>query len=494
MQAAPLNILSRLDSRTGYDLIVVGSGFSASFFLQAYLRTAPTSARVLVIERGSLRTHRRNLLEGRNSDLVSDAQIERTGDKHKHWNFTLGFGGGSACWWGNVPRMLPNDFRMHSRYGVGRDWPLSYAELQPFYAEVELSMAVSGPTPVPVYPQPASYRLPPHLLSDAQAALADAHPGQFFALPTARASTSAAGRPACAATGTCWLCPRDAKFTVQNGLMKVYDDPRVAVILETEVVSLERRTGVVSAVVCRNAGGWHSVRGEICVLATHALFNPAILLRSGFVHPQLGCNLHEQIGLTAEVFLRGLKNFNGSSSVTGVGYMGYDGAHRRKAGACMMEAWNIGTLRAENGRWQDVLKLRMVIEDLPQVENRVTIGAELGRPRVHFNDRSSYGLAGVERARRQLPLWLQSLPIERINISPGIEPSESHIQGTTVMGHDPSDSVLDSFLRYHGHDNLFVLGSGAFPSGPPANPTLTLSALALRAASSLGSTTRGTPS
>jgi len=53
--------------------------------------------------------------------------------------------------------------------------------------------------------------------------------------------------------------------------------------------------------------------------------------------------------------------------------------------------------------------------------------------------------------------------------------------GTVIMGPDPSDSVVDKDLRYHGHDNLFLVTTGVFPSVSCVNPTLTGMALAIRA-------------
>jgi len=48
------------------------------------------------------------------------------------------------------------------------------------------------------------------------------------------------------------------------------------------------------------------------------------------------------------------------------------------------------------------------------------------------------------------------------------------------MGDDPKTSVVNSWLQSHDHPNLYLVGSGTFPSVGTANPTLTLSALALR--------------
>ena len=60
-----------------------------------------------------------------------------------------------------------------------------------------------------------------------------------------------------------------------------------------------------------------------------------------------------------------------------------------------------------------------------------------------------------------------------------------HIMGTYRMGDDPKTSVVDLFQRSHDHNNLYLVGSGTFPTGGTANPTLTLSALALRTADSI---------
>jgi choline dehydrogenase-like flavoprotein len=50
------------------------------------------------------------------------------------------------------------------------------------------------------------------------------------------------------------------------------------------------------------------------------------------------------------------------------------------------------------------------------------------------------------------------------------------------MGRDSETSVVDRDLIHHRVRNLLVLGGSAFPTAAPANPTLTISALSLRAA------------
>jgi choline dehydrogenase-like flavoprotein len=57
--------------------------------------------------------------------------------------------------------------------------------------------------------------------------------------------------------------------------------------------------------------------------------------------------------------------------------------------------------------------------------------------------------------------------------------------GTYRMGHDPKQSVVNTDQRAHDHPNLFLLGSGVFPTGAASNPTLTIAALALRSVSAI---------
>jgi choline dehydrogenase-like flavoprotein len=60
-----------------------------------------------------------------------------------------------------------------------------------------------------------------------------------------------------------------------------------------------------------------------------------------------------------------------------------------------------------------------------------------------------------------------------------------HLMGTHRMGTDPGTSVVDGTQKAHGHPNLYLLGSGNWPSYATGNPTLTIAALALWAADTI---------
>jgi glucose dehydrogenase len=57
-----------------------------------------------------------------------------------------------------------------------------------------------------------------------------------------------------------------------------------------------------------------------------------------------------------------------------------------------------------------------------------------------------------------------------------------HIMGTCRMENDPRSSVVNGQCRAHDHKNLFIAGSSVFPTVGSPNPTLSIAALALRAA------------
>ncbi len=61
----------------------------------------------------------------------------------------------------------------------------------------------------------------------------------------------------------------------------------------------------------------------------------------------------------------------------------------------------------------------------------------------------------------------------------------NHIMGTTIMGSDPGDSVVDADCRTHDHSNLFIASSGVMPTAASVNCTLTIAALSLKLADKL---------
>jgi choline dehydrogenase-like flavoprotein len=156
-------------------------------------------------------------------------------------------------------------------------------------------------------------------------------------------------------------------------------------------------------------------------------------------------------------------------------------------------------------------RLGFLVEQNPEPDNRVSLSSEftdaLGLPRPQITyDISEYTKQGFVAAFRMRKLIFDKMgardfthrPPDPASNSPGrfeetIDGNPvtltyfgaGHIMGTYRMGEEPKTSVVDSFQRSHDHKNLYLVGSGTFPTGGTANPTLTLSALALRTADSI---------
>jgi len=476
-----------------YDLLVIGSSFASSFFLSRYLHRARPSARILVLERGELLDHRSHVT--REEELTRAASASFNGERSsKPWLFRLAVGGSSNCWWACTPRFLPEDFRLRSMYGIGRDWPVSYDDLEEYYCDAEETMSVAGPQDGSPFERSRPYPLPPHRYSEPDRLFKRRFPDTFFPQPTARPSRRlSSGRPRCCATGVCSRCPIDSKFTILNSLMHLYEsDPRVRLLTGATVTHLEVANNRVVGVGFSLGGIERRARADLVALGANAVFNPFLLLRSGLTDGVAGQGLVEQVSRNVLVDLRGVDGFQGSTSITGHGYMLYSGTHRRERAAALIESWNVPVmgdvplLRDGRGKWRQRLKLKFIYEDLPQPDNRVTMGADQARPDVEYRTHSSYAQRGIDHLETDLSRVLEALPVEGYHV---VEPegptTEGHNLGTTSMGPDPATSVVDRQLIHHRVRNLVVLGGSVFPTIAPANPTLTICALSLWAAAKL---------
>jgi hypothetical protein len=261
--------------------------------------------------------------------------------------------------------------------------------------------------------------------------------------------------------------------------------------LQSEVEEVETKGDIATGVRYAQNGQSQQATADLVILAASALFNPHLLLRSGITHALLGRRLHEQMPVDVCLNLRGVKSYNGSTMISGNGYLFYEGEHRREHAACLVETWNSpfnyqrASLRPERGRWTERAYLRFMFDDLPRDDNTVTVNAvNPRRAEITFNGYSDYAQRGMARVPAMIDVLAQALPIENIeSIATGR--TSAHIQGTVVMGDDAATSVVDRHLIHHRIRNLVVLGASAFPTASPAYPTLTISALSLWAADHL---------
>lgn len=468
-------------SKNHYTAIIVGTGFASSFFLKEYLSRASRDVRVLVLEKG------KDIPYSWKLGNVSNTSHNFSNDLHnltpqKPWIQNIAFGGGS-CWTGNTPRMHPSDFKTRTLHGVGEDWPFDYEELEPYLVEVEEIMGIAG-AESSEYPRSRPYPTKPHRLNALDRLLQTKYGQQHMAMPSARASDVSVGRPPCCNNGVCSVCPIGAKFQVDLYMRSLYQDPRVTLVTEADVRAVIIENATAKGVHYVRDGKELEVFADFVAVGAHAIATPFILLNSGLDDYALGRYLNEQISVDVRVNLSGVENYDGGQRVSGLGSMFLNEPNRGQIPGCLVENYNIPWLRAEFGKWRHVGLLKFVMEDIPEPQNRVTVGPD-GRMQVEYAAYSEYMNRGIKEVRRRVESLLDGLPVEDYYL--GEEEGSSlggsaHIHGTTRMGHDPSNSVVDPQLIHHRVRNLAALGAGAFPTCPAANPTLILAALSLRSA------------
>jgi glucose dehydrogenase len=450
-------------------------------------------------------------------------------------------GGSTWAWRGNTPRYLPSDFRMQSRYSVGRDWPIDYNEIEPWYAQAEHELGVSGehdeadglfggwrsqPFPMRGIPMTYSDRMVKQTI---EGKTVRGTTVRVVTTPQARNSRAFDDRPACEGHSSCIpLCPIGAKYDATVHLKRALAHPHVKLRKGAVVTRLGKAgDGKVSAVYFKD---WksgdptkeHQVTGKIVVLAAHAVETPKILLASnGLANAsgQVGKNLMDHIQFEQiAMFPQPLYPFRGPQSVAAIEAF-RDGDFRSQRSGFRMTIGNDGWGRAgspatvidgllKGGHYGStlpgliadaipkMLRLSFSTEMLPMAGNRIELSDKVDaigirRPKFRFEIGAYVEEAlreGVETAKELFglmgaiiqPKALDNAVTGRMNWN-----TAAHIMGTTIMGDNPADSVVNRWGRAHDTPNLWIMGSSVFASSATANPTLTIAALTLRSAQAI---------
>lgn len=460
--------------------MIIGSGFGSLFFLHSYLRNNP-KARVLMLEWGD---HNKVDWQIENNANSTINPLDTFSTEHgKVFDFTIGLGGGTNCWWALTPRMHPNDFVLRSKYGVSVDWPLAYDEILPYYDTAEAILNLAGPDDLgKVLPGAGRYAMPPHKFTTADAMLKAASPDSFFAVPQAKLSRPTAARGACCSNGTCNVCPTRAKFYGIENFQSVWDHPNLTICTGARARWIDRAGDVATGVVFQSGGKEYLVNGDLIVLGANGVHSPFILLQSGITEGKPGAYLGEKLLAFAEIMLDGLDHFDGGTVTPGFDLRDIDGAHRADSGATLYlteNSFNWTGLRLDPpGRMRQAFPMAIYVEDILEESNHVADdGGEF--PVIRHTGPSEYAMRGLDRALAKLPEVFGALPIESAELR-RIQPTIGHIQGSLRMGNDPISSVVDRNQIHHAVRNLVVVGTSVFPTTGWANPSLTSAAMSLR--------------
>jgi choline dehydrogenase-like flavoprotein len=440
-----------------------------------------------------------------------------------------GVGGTSLHWGSVVPRFRERDFEMQSRHGVGRDWPIRYEDLRPYYARAEQEVGVAGPDdaphqppreePYPMGPLPESYQ--DKLYAQAGDALGiDVQP-----MPMA-INTGAYDRNECQGYGTCeHVCPSGGKYTADIHVRKA-EAEGATVLTEVPVQRLEHGPdgeSVTAAVYETPNGETHRQEADTFVAAAGAYETPRLLLLSA--SDQYPDGLANSSGTVGRYFMdhggglvigllpdrethsaeygpvisSGIFQFydDGEAPVGGINMMLLNQAEPPMP-QLAMESDTIGDeLLAEvDTQYGHTIGTTISVEMLPREDNAITLDEsttdDRGNPvlDVDITD-GQYARDATEKAVEVFTDITEELGgtvvFDQGTHTPDAEFIEQtkggyHPMGGTRMGEDPDESVVDPTLKTHDLDNLYISGGGVFVTGGAANPTLTIMALSLKAA------------
>lgn len=442
-------------------------------------------------------------------------------------------GGTTWHWLGTTLRNVPADFKLKSLYGHAVDWPFDYDALEPFYLAAEQEIGVSGDNSEDLgSPRSGDFPMPviPMTYLDKQFAKAlEGSKYQVRSTPQGRNSVDREDRPQCCGSGSCIpVCPVQAKYDATVHLAQA--EAAGAVIYDqTTATRLNLGTdGQIASVDFRRAdGSTGTAKGKVVVVAAHAIETPRLLLNSAQEGAANGiANSSDQVGrnlmdhpskLSWAEAPEPVWPYRGPLSTSGIENV-RDGDFRKERAAFRIEIGNDGhnwptgaplstaaALAKQGLRGAELdaaikkatsrhIRLASLVEQTPEAENRVTLDRDkrdangMPLPRIHY-DYSDYTRAGLDAAQQAHDEVFAALGATNINHAKDINGS-GHVIGTVRMGTDAASAVVDADLRSFNHRNLFLLGSGTFPTSATANPTLTIAALSLRAVDAIAGTVK----
>ena len=436
----------------------------------------------------------------------------------------FGLGGTTLHYQGEAHRFSDHAFRPASLYGLGVDWPVSYAELAPYYELAEQVLGVAGDAANPFKPPRGPFPTPPHKLSYAsQRIAAGASKLGWALLPNSLAlpTRSIDGRPPCQRSGGCAQgCIFSAKSSVDlTAIRRAEGTGRIQVLTESRVLTLEMdQDGKVDGIVYRRANSDYRARGRVVLLAAGAVETPRLLLASRSASQPNG--IANSSGLVGQFFMETLLaeitvrfdqridaykgppidsriwNFSrpGRDGAARSGYvLGVSGTlggfHGPMSHALLLPGLGRAHKDTMRSRFGTLVTLFGIAEQEPRSRNRVTL--------ADSKDPDGLPLARVQSAHSETDLLALDAMLNRVKdlgqAAGAVEvlrqattydlPAASHIGGTCRMGVDPRASVVSAYGRSHDVPNLFITDASVLPGqGAGDSPSLSIQALALRTA------------
>lgn len=384
--------------------------------------------------------------------------------------YTRVLGGTTMHWEGKTLRMLPEDFELRTRFGVGRDWPLTYDRLNPYYVRAEYELGVSGDVddqaflgitfdPGYVYPMrglPASYLdsvvaagvdgMEVDLDGEVRALKVRTTPQGRNGVPNPDYDGGKGYRPVGAVSvhpaeegGRCQgnincvpLCPVQAKYNARKTLNKAVETGHVEIRAQAVASRVHvGEDGLVTHVEYKAyddpASPRHAtrtVRARAYVLAANAVENARLMLASGLRSSSglMGANMMDHAYLLTWALLPQIAGtMRGSVCTSGIEEL-RGGTFRRQRAAVRFSIHNDGWAWATGSPYTDLIDL---------VDNGNKFGRELRG-------------ALVDRLSRQLLIdcmvELLPDPSNRVSVDPRYTDQLGNLR--PVLSYNPSDYTM----------------------------------------------------
>ena len=430
-------------------------------------------------------------------------------------NSGRGVGGSMVHYAGYTPRFHPSDFATATTDGVGADWPITYADLRPYYEQLEQELPVSGqdwpwgdPHSYPFHAQPVSGNGEVFITGCERLGI----PTRVG--PVAIANGRFGNRPHCIYRGFCLQgCKVNAKASplITHIPDALAHGAEIRPHCHVNRVLVDDDTGLATGVTYFKDGIERRQRARMVAIAGYSIETPRLLLLSASKRFRHGlCNDEGQVGhylmvqgapQTAGRFDAEVRMYKAPPpEVSCEEYYETDPSKPYKRGFAIQTVSPLPITYAEHvvaqGHWGESLReymrdyvhwasLGALCELLPRYENSVSLATDVDRhglPVANF----SYSMCDNDKqlmvaAQATMELILraagatETMTIQRF----------AHLVGGCRMAPSAKEGVVDADQRTFAVPNLYITDGSVLPTQGSANPALTIMSLAARVADRL---------
>jgi len=442
-------------------------------------------------------------------------------------------GGSSVHFTANFWRLRESDFNERSTWGsiAGTnfsDWPISYRELEPYYTKVDWEIGVSGepgpfdsfrsrPFPMPamainssgVLLEKAASALGLHAQPEPLAILTQPHNGRapcincgycmFFGCEVgAKSSTLVSMIPLAEASGHCEIRAECAVFRLETG-----NDGKISEVLYYDPNGEVQAQRAKAVVVCANG----AETPRLLLLSASASHPNGLANGSGFVGRNLMLNSHS---ITQGTFDEQLNEYKGIQVTRLIhdfyeadaarGFYGGGGIDARGFFSATPIQHVLTSLPPDTPRWGAEFKDTIgstFTRSMTLSSGSTSLALDSNNITLDPTNTDQWGRQSIRMTYRDhaddmsIATFLQDRAVELMDAAGSnktwrwpVTPQNSgnHLLGTCRMGDDPDSSVVDRYHRSHEIKNLFICDGSSMVTSGRGQPTMTIMALAFRAA------------